>query len=167
MSDELLLELQPPPTLFLAGHETTANALTRTWYLLAQHPEVESRLRQEVGFVLGSGFPRSMICLDWTRRAVAFGAIPAPLPSGVDHRTGGRNRLSTGSLRRASRSYHLYEPLCHPARSPFLGKSGAIRSRAVVGRRCLQPAEIRLLPIRRRNTRLYPRTLLRRWRASF
>ena len=35
-------------TLFLAGHETTANALSWTWYLLAQHPEVERRLHEEV-----------------------------------------------------------------------------------------------------------------------
>ncbi len=35
-------------TLFLAGHETTANALAWTWYLLAQHPEVEQELRREV-----------------------------------------------------------------------------------------------------------------------
>lgn len=34
-------------TLFLAGHETTANALSWTWYLLAQHPEVEQRLHAE------------------------------------------------------------------------------------------------------------------------
>jgi cytochrome P450 len=31
-------------TLFLAGHETTANALTWTLYLLAQHPEIDARL---------------------------------------------------------------------------------------------------------------------------
>ena len=31
-------------TLFLAGHETTANALAWTWYLAAQHPEVFERL---------------------------------------------------------------------------------------------------------------------------
>ena len=30
-------------TLFLAGHETTANALTWTWYLLSQNPEIEAR----------------------------------------------------------------------------------------------------------------------------
>ena len=30
-------------TLFLAGHETTSNALTWTWYLLSQHPEAEAR----------------------------------------------------------------------------------------------------------------------------
>jgi cytochrome P450 len=35
-------------TLFLAGHETTANALAWTWHLLAQSPEVEARLHAEV-----------------------------------------------------------------------------------------------------------------------
>ena len=35
-------------TLFLAGHETTANALTWTWYLLSQNPECEARLHQEL-----------------------------------------------------------------------------------------------------------------------
>jgi cytochrome P450 len=39
-------------TLFLAGHETTANALSWTWYLLAQHPEIEARLFQEIRQVL-------------------------------------------------------------------------------------------------------------------
>lgn len=35
-------------TLFLAGHETTANALTWTWYLLSRHPDVEEKLHAEV-----------------------------------------------------------------------------------------------------------------------
>lgn len=39
-------------TLFLAGHETTANALTWAFYLLARHPEVASRLRAELDDVL-------------------------------------------------------------------------------------------------------------------
>lgn len=34
-------------TLVLAGHETTATALTWAWYLISQHPEVEDRLHQE------------------------------------------------------------------------------------------------------------------------
>jgi cytochrome P450 len=55
MSDELLLD--ESLTLFLAGHETTANALTWTWYLLAQHPEVEARLRQELKAMLGNRVP--------------------------------------------------------------------------------------------------------------
>jgi cytochrome P450 len=44
-------------TLFLAGHETTANALTWTWYLLSQHPEIEGRLHREVDAVLGGRAP--------------------------------------------------------------------------------------------------------------
>jgi cytochrome P450 len=35
-------------TILLAGHETTANALSWTFYLLAQHPDVEARLRAEL-----------------------------------------------------------------------------------------------------------------------
>jgi cytochrome P450 len=40
-------------TLFLAGHETTSNALTWTWHLLSQHPDVERRLHQEIDTLLG------------------------------------------------------------------------------------------------------------------
>lgn len=39
-------------TLFLAGHETTANALSWTWYLLSQHPVVEQKLQDELDSVL-------------------------------------------------------------------------------------------------------------------
>lgn len=44
-------------TIFLAGHETTANALAWTWYLLSKHPEVARRLRAEVDQVLGDRVP--------------------------------------------------------------------------------------------------------------
>jgi cytochrome P450 len=50
MSDEQLRD--EVMTLFLAGHETTANALTWTWYLLSQHPDVEARLHAEIDSVL-------------------------------------------------------------------------------------------------------------------
>jgi cytochrome P450 len=40
-------------TLFLAGHETTANALAWTWHLLAQHDAVRVRLKAEIDAVLG------------------------------------------------------------------------------------------------------------------
>ncbi len=39
-------------TLFIAGHETTANALAWTLYLLAQHPDVEAKLMAELDTVL-------------------------------------------------------------------------------------------------------------------
>jgi cytochrome P450 len=44
-------------TIFLAGHETTANAMTWTWYLLSQNPEAESKLHQEIDDVLGGRLP--------------------------------------------------------------------------------------------------------------
>ena len=44
-------------TLFLAGHETTAIALSWTWYLLATNPEVESKLHAELREVLGGRTP--------------------------------------------------------------------------------------------------------------
>jgi cytochrome P450 len=44
-------------TLFLAGHETTALALTWTGYLLAQHPEAHDRLLDELRAVLGGRAP--------------------------------------------------------------------------------------------------------------
>ena len=44
-------------TLFLAGHETTASALSWTWWLLAQHPEVEEKLHAELQGVLGGRVP--------------------------------------------------------------------------------------------------------------
>ena len=44
-------------TLFLAGHETTANALSWTWYLLARNPGAEARFHEEVDAVLGGRPP--------------------------------------------------------------------------------------------------------------
>jgi cytochrome P450 len=44
-------------TLFLAGHETTANALSWTWWLLANNPPAEAKLHEELRGVLGSRLP--------------------------------------------------------------------------------------------------------------
>jgi len=44
-------------TLFLAGHETTANNLSWTWWLLAQNPTVEAKLHAELRTVLGGRAP--------------------------------------------------------------------------------------------------------------
>lgn len=43
--------------MFVAGHETSANALAWTWYLLAQHPEIVTKARTELDEVLGNRTP--------------------------------------------------------------------------------------------------------------
>jgi cytochrome P450 len=44
-------------TIFLAGHETTANALAWTWYLLSKYPAAYRELRRELDTVLGGRPP--------------------------------------------------------------------------------------------------------------
>ncbi len=44
-------------TLFVAGHETTANALAWTFYLLGRYPEVEQKLAAEIASVLDGQLP--------------------------------------------------------------------------------------------------------------
>lgn len=60
-------------TLLMAGHETTANALTWTWYLLAQHPAVEAALHAELEQVLGGRPPAvaDLPSLPYTRAVLA------------------------------------------------------------------------------------------------
>jgi cytochrome P450 len=44
-------------TIFLAGHETTANALMWTWFLLSGAPQVEAKLHAEIDRVLQGRLP--------------------------------------------------------------------------------------------------------------
>lgn len=44
-------------TLFVAGYETTANALAWTWHLLMQHPAIYQQVQQEVQQVLAGRTP--------------------------------------------------------------------------------------------------------------
>jgi cytochrome P450 len=59
-------------TIFIAGHETVASTLAWTWYMLAQHPEVESRLHAELAAVLGGRTPtfQDLPQLTYTRMVV-------------------------------------------------------------------------------------------------
>ncbi len=51
MSDEQIRD--ECMTIFLAGHETTANALTWTFYLLSQNSEAEAKFHRELDEILG------------------------------------------------------------------------------------------------------------------
>ena len=56
-------------TIFMAGHETTAQALAWTWYLLSHHPAAEAKLHEELAGVLGGRTPRNedLVNLPYTR----------------------------------------------------------------------------------------------------
>jgi cytochrome P450 len=71
MSDQQLRD--EAITLFIAGHETTANALTWTWLLLARSPDAERALHTEVDQVLGDRLPTmdDLAALPMTRAIVA------------------------------------------------------------------------------------------------
>jgi cytochrome P450 len=76
-------------TLFLAGHETTANALAWSWYLLASHPEAEARFHAEVDSVLGDRLPEAqdLPSLPYTRQVFAESMRLYPPAWAVSRRT--------------------------------------------------------------------------------
>jgi cytochrome P450 len=55
VSDDLLRD--EVMTAILAGHETTANALTWMWHVLAKHRDTAQRMRDEINAVLGGSAP--------------------------------------------------------------------------------------------------------------
>jgi cytochrome P450 len=82
-------------TLFLAGHETTANALAWTWHLLALNPDAEARLHAEADAVLGGGSAARgrPAALRYTRAGAR--RVDAAVPARVDDRP-----RAAGGLRR-------------------------------------------------------------------
>ena len=60
-------------TIFLAGHETTANAMAWTWHLLASHPQIEAALHAELARVLDGRTPsvEDSPTLEYTRAVIA------------------------------------------------------------------------------------------------
>jgi cytochrome P450 len=70
MSDQLLRD--EVMTLFMAGHETTANTLAWAWLLLAQHPEAEDQLHDELDRILAGRSPTvaDLPRLSYTERVV-------------------------------------------------------------------------------------------------
>jgi cytochrome P450 len=92
-------------TIFLAGHETTANALAWTFYLLSQNPEAERRLHEELDAVLAGRAPtvEDVPALRYTEMVVAEAMRLYPPAWGLgrmavaDHEAGGYH-IPAGSL---------------------------------------------------------------------
>ena len=92
-------------TLFVAGHETTSNALTWTWYALSENPDAERAMHAEVDAVLGGRRPTAadLPRLPYTRAVLAESMRLYPPVWGmgrralVDHTLGGYG-IPRGSL---------------------------------------------------------------------
>jgi len=98
-------------TIFLAGHETTSNALSWTWYLLAQNLEAEARLHDELDRVLGGRMPTAadLAALKWTRMVVEEAMRLYPPAHAIARMAIGEDRI--GGVRippRASISISIY-----------------------------------------------------------
>jgi cytochrome P450 len=76
-------------TLFLAGHETTANALSWTFYLLSQNPGAETKLHAELDAVLGSRAPTNedIVRLQYTEMVVSESMRLFPPAWGIGRRS--------------------------------------------------------------------------------
>jgi cytochrome P450 len=80
-------------TIFLAGHETTATAMTWIWYLLARQPAEAARLRAELDSVLGGRTPTQadLPQLAYARRFVDEALRILPPTPGISSRVAAKD----------------------------------------------------------------------------
>lgn len=74
--------------IFIAGHETTAVAMTFVWYLLSQHPKEEAKLWAELDSVLGGRAPayEDLAKLPFTRMVIEEAMRLYPPAPGISNR---------------------------------------------------------------------------------
>jgi cytochrome P450 len=94
-------------TIFLAGHETTAIALSWTWYLLAQHPAAEAQLYAELRRVLAGRAPTAddLPELRFTRKVVRESLRLYPPAWAIGREAAEHCELGDFSIRRGTQVY--------------------------------------------------------------
>ncbi len=142
-------------TLLIAGHETTANALIWTWYLLSQNPQAEARMHAELEEVLRGRLP---VFDDVTRLPYTAGVFSEALrlypPAwGIGRRAKQDYQIGEYIIPAGSILHH--ESVGFPPRSALVSGAGEIRSRALAPGDRREAAEVRIFPLRRRRARMY------------
>ncbi len=148
-------------TIFLAGHETTANALSWTWYLLARHPEAEVRLHAEIDQVLGGRVPSfaDLAELTWTRMVFEEAMRLYPPAYAITRAAIGEDRI--GGVRiPPGATISIWPYVTHPIQA--LAGARAFRSRALFSRSGRATPSLRLPAIWRRTARLHRQQLRHR-----
>ncbi len=115
----------------LAGHETTATALTWSWFLLGTHPAIRERVRAEAETVLGDRPPTfaDAARLDTARRV---SEIDAALSAGMGHSAAGRVRRRNRRLPHPGPLAGDPLPLRHAPAPGGVGPAGRLRSRSLL-----------------------------------
>ncbi len=138
-------------TLLLAGHETTATALSWAWYLLATHPDAERRLATELAAVLAGRTPTTDDLPRHPVHADGGRGDAAALPAGLGLHPPGAGRRPARPVPHPGRRDRGHQPLRHPPAAGPLAPPGGLRARALRGRgRRPTPAALRLPAIRGR-----------------
>jgi cytochrome P450 len=162
MTDEQLRD--EAMTIFLAGHETTAIALSWTWYLLSQHPDVERRLHAEVDAVLREAdgphrLPSAddVPHLDYARRVLA--EVDATVSAGVGARAALVSRLRDWRLCDSARLARPGVAIHRASRCEVVAEPGTVRSGPLASGRGRRTSEVRVFPVRWRNANLHRRAV--------
>jgi cytochrome P450 len=102
-------------TIFLAGHETTAAAMTWVWYLLSQHPAQDARLHAELDQVLvgRAPGPEDVARLPYTRMVIEEAMRLYPPAPGVSNRQAMADDVVEGQAVRAGEIMLISSWLTH------------------------------------------------------
>ena len=134
-------------TLMLAGYETTASALTWTWYLLSKHPWAVEHVRSEVREALGGRPPRyaDIEKLPYTR--MVLNESLRLYPPGLDTGTPRAGRRPDRRVHHPTEHGHCGVHLQPAQASGFLGRTGSVQSGAFLPRELCRTAQVRIHPI--------------------
>jgi len=146
-------------TMFFAGHETTARTMAAAWYAVGTHPEVASRLHEELDSVLGDHAPtlEDLQHLPYTLQVVreVLRLYPAA-PFYAGYHRGRPDRW----LRRAVRGHDHALAVLHTPASRLLDRSRPLRPRSVDTGRRDHPSRALLPSLRSRPADLHRQQLL-------
>ena len=146
-------------TLLLAGHETTALALTWTWYLLSQHPTIEASLHAELDAVLDGRLPtiEDLSQLTYTRNV--FTEVLRLYPPAWLMTRRALAPYQAGAYTLPAGTFILISPYLTHHDPRFFPNPEAFEPQRWETKRHDEHTKIRIFPLRRRPTTVYWRRL--------
>ena len=151
-------------TLLLAGHETTAVALTWTWALLAQNPDAQAQLQAEADALDGPPTSDDLARLGYTR--AVFAEAMRLYPPAWSYGREAARPLDLGGVPVAPGTTVLFGPLWLHADPRFWDRPERFDPDRWAPERKAGPPQVRLPPVQRRPARVHRRAVrLARGRA--